>query len=42
MNRTFLSIAGVFSASSPLLVESAVKGMADLHVGGNHGHDSSA
>ena len=30
MNRTFLAIAGVFSASSLLLVDSAVKGTAML------------
>src|SRR5260370_32838629 len=30
MNRTFLTVAGVISASSPLLVESAVKGTALL------------
>src|SRR5438874_569924 len=30
MNRTFLTVAGVISASSPLLVESAVKGTAIL------------
>jgi hypothetical protein len=39
MSRTLFILAGVFSLSSLLLVDSAVKGTA-LLVGGWRGHDS--